>query len=1037
MMKPSGVFSAAEKTENSDAIKRLYRCASDVVRKLDKIQKIATNVEDCYQSSVQTLRTRLREICERLMFLDPIGHGKKAEDLLWRKVHYEAISCAKNFRKNSSWKKSDPYWVSNHIKLGIGTYHHLLFRLQSEFLLNEGYADFLPHCDSRGSVKEKPNRSINSKTVKDNDVTEWALRAFQRCLICMGDLARYYQEFCGGCSSHTAARYYHQALLICSQSSMPHNQLGTLVGNKSYGLDSAYYYMRCVMGSNGFEGARGNLRRVFEKNQQLLQEFSLTSTDPLNEQRLRELHVKSFIVGFIQYCDFCFRYPDVEYDLPVGHLCQMVIEDFRKCLDINLSNVKPLANIANEESHSSGDMKKCCEEEILSHLPDHLILQVFIMSLMCVEKLNAEDATCTSAATALTLAAFSHLLCYILLYLKKNLFGQKNEPCLCLSTTDLDKLPVIGTDVEPILPSVKENSVASDENSQKTNNLTMIAHHKHISKNGSKKPSLRHRRKRPDGIHLDDSDLSEGHASSSSETDHDDNQISDISDAEETEGSSPCTDDDQGDDDDVLEKNVKETNGAVSPNHLSDSNLNLHFDNDVKDLKNEPNSDSKIEDTSVLNDFIPACDVLRSVENSQKSVELINEEDHRRMDATDLKTENLKVEQLNPSTVEQFMLADKLLPVVKLCGDWLMSNPHIITASAQGSQKLWLRYVDLLTLLAIIKSSLNTEDVCSSFLNSCKNWAEEEWQQSWPLPEDVISRGLSSVCDAQKMLRFESRSSVWFTEKEEVLLRLSCLQHLGFMLSKYSELGIKYSADKEHFVFGSEPLLDIAGNNHVIKKKKGKSWMHHNSEGKMQDRKKHLMHNMAQLWLEAEVKELESSVQSTGRPKFTPYLIPDSSVLLDNLHLVRQLMTSKVFIFILPITVLQCLDRMKKESIKAREAIRWLEGEFQKRNRYLRAQKPQERLTLTLLKYPKRKDKEGCASFAILECANYFARQGSASNDLSTNLVTLLTTTNAGSTSASETTTSNLYALAGSAGLKVQNIEELHTNWETATKTQN
>lgn len=41
----------------------------------------------------------LREYCEKLMFIDPVGSGRKGEELLWRKGYYEVVSTAKRLHK--------------------------------------------------------------------------------------------------------------------------------------------------------------------------------------------------------------------------------------------------------------------------------------------------------------------------------------------------------------------------------------------------------------------------------------------------------------------------------------------------------------------------------------------------------------------------------------------------------------------------------------------------------------------------------------------------------------------------------------------------------------------------------------------------------------------------------------------------------------------------------------------------------------------------------------------------------------------------
>lgn len=53
-------------------------------------------------------------------------------------------------------------------------------------------------------------------------------------------------------------------------------------------------------------------------------------------------------------------------------------------------------------------------------------------------------------------------------------------------------------------------------------------------------------------------------------------------------------------------------------------------------------------------------------------------------------------------------------------------------------------------------------------------------------------------------------------------------------------------------------------------------------------------------------------------------------------------------------TVLNELDKLKKFHEGARSAIKWLEIELTKGNRFLRIQKPQETLPMPLVKIPKK-----------------------------------------------------------------------------------
>lgn len=136
------------------------------------------------------------------------------------------------------------------------------------------------------------------------------------------------------------------------------------------------------------------------------------------------------------------------------------------------------------------------------------------------------------------------------------------------------------------------------------------------------------------------------------------------------------------------------------------------------------------------------------------------------------------------------------------------------------------------------------------------------------------------------------------------------------------------------------------------------------------------MRDMAQLRLQAEVSQLEGSLEATDTPHFPPYLIPDTSCLCDNIQLVKQLTQSGKGILIIPISVIDTLDFLKKESVGAREAIRWLEVEFRKGNRYIRAQKSNEKVADHMPKNLKKSNRDLWSLYEILSCARYLAQQG-------------------------------------------------------------
>lgn len=76
-----------------------YRAISDASRHLDDRRGRAQTCNDLFLPNVETQRVKLREYCERLIFSDPVGYGRKGEELLWRKGYYDVVTTAKRLRK--------------------------------------------------------------------------------------------------------------------------------------------------------------------------------------------------------------------------------------------------------------------------------------------------------------------------------------------------------------------------------------------------------------------------------------------------------------------------------------------------------------------------------------------------------------------------------------------------------------------------------------------------------------------------------------------------------------------------------------------------------------------------------------------------------------------------------------------------------------------------------------------------------------------------------------------------------------------------
>ncbi|XP_076322577.1 nonsense-mediated mRNA decay factor SMG5-like isoform X3 [Tachypleus tridentatus] len=150
----------------------------------------------------------------------------------------------------------------------------------------------------------------------------------------------------------------------------------------------------------------------------------------------------------------------------------------------------------------------------------------------------------------------------------------------------------------------------------------------------------------------------------------------------------------------------------------------------------------------------------------------------------------------------------------------------------------------------------------------------------------------------------------------QVFLRIQCLHNFGQLLARLPKTGVSFNSEKECFTASSteKSFSGAVSTEAGVEQPVGQ--------------RKQMMWNMAHLWLKAEVNDLESKVKGGGFPQLSPYLVPDISSFCQHLALLKQLRLSKRFVIVVPSVVTASLDERKKESVGAREAIRWLENEL-------------------------------------------------------------------------------------------------------------
>uniref|UniRef100_W5MP89 Nonsense-mediated mRNA decay factor n=1 Tax=Lepisosteus oculatus TaxID=7918 RepID=W5MP89_LEPOC len=400
--------------------KRLYRAVVECVHKLDIIVHSKSSYREVFKPENISLRNKLRELCVKLMFLHPVDYGRKGEELLWRKVYYEVIQVIKTNKKHIHSRSTLECAYRTHLIAGVGFYQHLLLYIQSHYQLELQDCIDWTHVTDPLIGRKKPV----SATPKE---MEWAQNACHRCLVYLGDLARYQNELAGVEAETLAERFYQQALSVTPNVGMPFNQLGTLAGSKYYNVEATYYYLRCIQSEMPFDGAYGNLKRLFEKAAKMYHQVKRQEMKKLSPARQRSKDIKRLLVSFM-YLQSLLQPKNSLLESELTSLCQSVLEDFNLVLfyQPGAPHCSPTAG-EEEEDHDA----RC------SFLPDTLVFRMGVTCLMVVHSLKRAGSKQYSAAIAFTLALFSHLVNHVNIRLQAELEeGDSQVPPLHTDHTD-------------------------------------------------------------------------------------------------------------------------------------------------------------------------------------------------------------------------------------------------------------------------------------------------------------------------------------------------------------------------------------------------------------------------------------------------------------------------------------------------------------------------------------------------------------------------------------------------------------------------
>ncbi|KAK7886432.1 hypothetical protein WMY93_026053 [Mugilogobius chulae] len=1019
-------------------IKRLYRAVVESVHKLDVIIGSKASYREVFKPENISLRNKLRELCVKLMFLHPVDYGRKAEEVLWRKVYYEVIQVIKTNKKH----------------------------IHSHSVLECAYPGAAPLHGLDPRVGPS-HRSPKAPVCLPKEM-EWAQLACHRCLVYLGDLARYQNELAGVETEQLAERFYHQALSVMPHVGMPFNQLGTLAGSKFYNVEATYYYLRCIQSETPFEGAYGNLKRLFDKAAKMYQQVKKHELKKLSPSRQRSKDIKRLLVSFM-YLQSLLQPKNSLVDIELTSLCQSVLEDF------NLVLFYLPAPSPSEDTHDSP----------YPTLPDALLFKMVVVCLMVVHSLKRGGSKQYSAAVAFTLALFSHLVNHVNIRLQAELEETETQvPSLNTERPDEVDLAPVSELPEKLLhngtleqdggESVQKSRAEEDKQKQKKkytrlSRLRRRRYPRKLSASGQDDSDLSEgfdseEDEEEEGIHIAPSphpstttnppvlkrEPKRGQASGDSgsededagtafdvETDSDMNSQESRSDLEDMEESGEHQGPPQREAPVQKEEPPPATNGPLT--HPTPASAPTCRPCPLSSFR--PNGSSAWLLRSVTccsSPRVPHKTHLPPAPRSKVTLPPL----HRHCPFstrtcpfstglrpfTDVESDSEGSQQNTASpTPHEKSLQEKmeiltnqsLIQVVKVFVDWLRTNTDIILMCAQSSQSLWNRLSVLLNLLPdaskLLECELGLGAEVLQLLSCCE---QADMVQCVLLPEDRALRLLPALSAAHRRMDW-SQQRAQLSPLHECVVRVCCIRSFGHFLTKLQGDILHFNPEACIFTSISQCEQDS-----LLQQAQA-----HFKMAEEEARRNRLMRDMAQLRLQLEVSQLEGTLQQPkAQSSMSPYLVPDAWALCLHLPLLRQLVNSNCFILIIPRTVIDSLDRLKKDTPGARDGIRFLETEFGKGNRYIRYQKDVGR-SFERDKV-KRVDIEAWQLHKMVDSCRQLAVSQSLGEDDTAGMVTILTGRELDELSAQSAAMKAALQAAVAAGMELKHICLFYQQWK-------
>lgn len=565
---------------------------------------------------------------------------------------------------------------------------------------------------------------------------------------------------------------------------------------------------------------------------------------------------------------------------------------------VESNNTKCLENMDSIETYL-----QYCKNRPTLYLTDDMVFKIVTICLMSISRLKSKESSEVQGVVAITLAILSQLLEFIITRLQNIVIDMAVPDTEATAKADIYSTKNAQGSQESFAQENnrdhregKDSALSNDNNAfnlDETNKTKLSDNNKIVNKgprkirDKSKSLLNKLRRRKRTSSDSDASDIEQSTLVSSS-----DEINSDVSETEEDDALSEeniVLSDDNTDDEESsptnniqnIENTKKGMNGHISDaaNKIDNCDKSNHLVNG-KQYTTDQQTDSKMINNkdSITN----SSSVVTITTNASSST---SEEDNNRLcgiNSAICYTAQLKKRSLKPDDLLNILIDKEILMSIKVCCDWLQSNPDIVRICAKRT--LLKRFTILLNLINIDTEALVRRSDDFTILSNMEKL--KECVKTVPLPEDIDLRGLNLLEDAHKSLDWQILRKYKMNKREETLLRALKLIEFGHHLSSVENSGVQYNQTERLFV-ATDPCVS---NTPKVIGLNEKNFGPEHSKGK-------LMRHMGKLWLKAEVRALESQLRSR---LMSPYLVPDHEALAKYTPALKRLVYAKKFIVVIP-----------------------------------------------------------------------------------------------------------------------------------------